>query len=152
MPDKESELTEYMLDEDAEFLKRRSVYHEALGCYVGALDESSIFKSLHCYLRPKGAPLTPHEACAQNIDGAIREWFNHGKEVFDKRRAQMTQIAKTCDIDFMCTMLNMTYENVPGVARKIYSTRGVWLLRQSNTHLHNWITGCIILCVYIIYV
>lgn len=112
MPDKESELTEYMLDEDAEFLKRRSVYHEALGCYVGALDESSIFKSLHCYLRPKGAPLTPHEACAQNIDGAIREWFNHGKEVFDKRRAQMTQIAKTCDIDFMCTMLNMTYEEM----------------------------------------
>lgn len=111
MPDKDSELSEYLKPSDFEFLKRFSVYHSQLGMHVGALVDSSIMKSLHCYLRPKNAPLTPKEACAVNIDGALREWFNHGEEVYEKRRMQMTEVASRAGITHMCTMLDETYQD-----------------------------------------
>lgn len=111
MPDKESELTAYLKPDEFEFLKRTSVYHEKLGVHVGALLDKSIFKSLHCYMRPKGCPNTPDEACALNIDSALREWFNHGKPVYESRRIQMKDVAQRADITHMCTMLDETYED-----------------------------------------
>lgn len=56
-------------------------------------------------------PLTPKEACAVNIDGALREWFNHGEEVYEKRRMQMTEVASRAGITHMCTMLDETYQD-----------------------------------------
>lgn len=110
MPDKESDLTEYMHDDHAEFLKRTSVYHPKLGCHLGALEDNSIFKSLHNYRRGKDAPLTEEEACAQNIDSALREWFNHGLRTYEKRRNQMHIIASRAGIAHMCDMLDVSYD------------------------------------------
>ncbi len=101
-----------MNKEDFEFLKRTSVYHPKLGCNIGALAEKSIFKSLHCYLRPKNAPLTPSEACAQNIDTSLREWFNHGEDVFESRRQQLNAVAESGGLAHLCTMLDVTYDDV----------------------------------------
>jgi len=112
MPDKESELREFLNPEDFEFLKRFSVYHPKLDCNVGALLDKSIIKSLHCYMRPKGCPLTPQEACAQNIDTSLREWFNHGENVYETRRAQMTRVAQKANITHMCTLLDQTYDDM----------------------------------------
>ena len=112
MPDKESELVEYMKDEDAEFLKRKNVYHPALGHSVGALQEDSIFKSLHNYVRGKKSPITEREACAQNVDGALMEWFNHGEEIYEKRRAQMIDVAQMSDITHMCGRLDKDYSTL----------------------------------------
>jgi hypothetical protein len=112
MPDKESELKAHLDPEDFEFLKRFSVYHPKLGCNIGALLDKSIIKSLHCYLRPKGAPLTPDEACAQNIDTALREWFNHGESVYESRRTQMIRVAEKANIRHLCTLLNTTYDDM----------------------------------------
>jgi hypothetical protein len=112
MPDKESELRAYLDPKDFEFLKRFNVYHPKLGCNVGALLDTSIFKSLHCYMRPKNAPLTPSEACAQNIDTALREWFNHGEEVYEERREQMSKVALASNITHMCTLLETTYDDM----------------------------------------
>jgi hypothetical protein len=114
MPDKNSELKEYLNADQFEFLKRTSVYHPVLQRHLGALADDSIFKSLHNYLRPKGAPLTPSEAVAQNIDTALREWFNHGPEVYEMRRKQMQEIAARHDITHMTTLLDRSYEE--GVA------------------------------------
>lgn len=111
MPDKDSELRPYIDIEQFEFLKRSNVYHEDIKCNVGALSESSIFKSLHCYLRGKGCPLTPKEACAINIDTALREWFYHGKEIYEKRRQEMKRVAWDADIRHMCMLLDHTYED-----------------------------------------
>jgi hypothetical protein len=111
MPDKESELKPYLDANEFEFLKRVNVFHPKLGVSVGALLDKSIFKSLHCYLRPKKAPLSPHEACAQNIDTALREWFNHGESVYEKRRTQMQLIAERSNITHMCTLLQDTYDD-----------------------------------------
>ncbi|QBY91920.1 nonstructural polyprotein [Cylindrotheca closterium RNA virus 02] len=111
MPDKESELKAHLDPKDFEFLKRFSVYHPKLGYNIGALLDKSIIKSLHCYMRPKGCPLTPEEACAQNIDTALREWFNHGEDVYEMRRTQMINVAKKGNIAHLCTMLDQTYDN-----------------------------------------
>jgi hypothetical protein len=111
MPDKESELVPYLKEEDFEFLKRSNVYHEALDCNIGALSEKSIFKSLHCYMRPKKCPLTPLEACSLNIDGALREWFNHGPIVYESRRQQMVEVATLMNITHMCMGLDLSYDD-----------------------------------------
>jgi len=109
MPDKESELLDFLPAEQFEFLKRVSVYHSQLGHHVGALLDKSIFKSLHCFMRPKGCVNTEEEACAINVDGALREWFNHGEDIYESRRAQMKEVAKRGGIDHITAELDVTY-------------------------------------------
>ena len=108
MPDKTSEPTEYMNANDADFLKRKDVWNEELQCWMGALCEDSIFKSLHAVMRSKF--VTPEAQAAQNIDGALREWFAHGKEHYEMRRSQMQEVAKRAEIEGLCQNLDRTYE------------------------------------------
>lgn len=111
MPDKESELTEFLPPEEFEFLKRGSVYHPKLGVHVGALLDKSIYKSLHCFMRGKNCPLTEEHACAQNIDGALREWFNHGEDKYEKQRQLMKEVAIRANISHMCSGLDLSYND-----------------------------------------
>jgi hypothetical protein len=107
MPDKESTPTAFMRDVDADFLKRKNVFCVHTGCIMGALDEESIFKSLHSNLKSKAN--TKEKLAADNIDGALREWFNHGEGIYEKRRQQMREVADRAGISHMCTMLDQTY-------------------------------------------
>jgi hypothetical protein len=109
MPDKESELLDFLPPDEFEFLKRKSIYHPKLGVHVGALLDKSIYKSLHCFMRGKNCVDTEESACAQNIDGALREWFNHGEDKYEKQRELMKQVANRAGISHMCTGLNTTY-------------------------------------------
>jgi len=111
MPDKESELLDYLPQDEFEFLKRHSVYHPKLGVHVGALMDTSIYKSLHCFMRGKNCVDTPEAACAINIDGSLREWFNHGEEKYEAQRLLMQQVANRADISHMCTGLNLSYSD-----------------------------------------
>lgn len=111
MPDKESELTDFLPIEEFEFLKRKSVYHERLGHHVGALVEKSCFKMLHCYLRSKDSPLSEELACAVNIDTALSEWFNHGEEVYEYRRSQLKEVAVRSNIRHFCEKLDSSYSD-----------------------------------------
>lgn len=108
MPDKTSTPTPYMNDKDADFLKRKNIFLKEIGHHVGALDEESIFKSLHCNI--KSSVLTPEQAAAQNIDGALREWFFHGPEVYNSRLAEMNIVAETCNIKHVCRELSVTFD------------------------------------------
>jgi hypothetical protein len=109
MPDKESEPTPYMTDEEADLLKRANVYSEDTGVIMGALDEDSIFKSLHAVLKSKA--LTREQQAMQNIDGGLREWFSHGREVYEERREQMNEVAKRADISHGCAIIHETYDD-----------------------------------------
>jgi hypothetical protein len=111
MPDKESELLDFLPPEDFEFLKRVSVWHPKLGVHVGALLDKSIYKSLHCFMRGKNCVDTEECASAQNIDGALREWFNHGEEKYEQQRLLMKEVAKRADISHMCTGLDASYND-----------------------------------------
>nr|ULG00099.1 MAG: putative nonstructural protein [Salisharnavirus sp.] len=110
MPDKTSDMVDFLPVEEFEFLKRINVYHPDLQCNVGALLEKSIFKSLHCFMRDKNTIETEEYASAVNVDGALREWFNHGSDVFEARRRQMVSVAEQCGITHMCCELHKTYD------------------------------------------
>jgi hypothetical protein len=109
MPDKESEPSPYMKDSEADFLKRFSVYHDRMQCYLGALDEKSIFKSLHAILKSKH--MSNMEVCMANIDGALVEWFAHGPDVYEMRRFQLKAVAEEAGISLGCLGLGLSYED-----------------------------------------
>lgn len=109
MPDKESEPTVYMTDEEADLLKRSNIYSEDTGMLMGALDEDSIFKSLHAALKSKA--ITREQQAMQNIDGGLREWFSHGREIYEMRREQMKEIANRAGITHGCTVIHESYDD-----------------------------------------
>lgn len=108
MPDKESEPTSYMSDLDADFLKRHNRFDSETNLIHGVLDETSIFKSLHTVLRSKAVSL--EDQSAQNIDGALREWWQYGKDMYEMRRSQMREVAVQSGIAHLCNELETSYE------------------------------------------
>jgi hypothetical protein len=108
MPDKESEPTPYMNDRDVDFLKRHNIFNPETGLIHGALQEASIFKSLHSVLKSK--VVSPQDQSAMNIDGALREWFQHGRDKYELRRQQMIQVAEKAQLSHMCSELQITYD------------------------------------------
>lgn len=108
MPDKESEPTPYMRDEDADFLKRHNKFSEATGLIHGVLDEASIFKSLHTVL--ESSAVSTRDQSAMNIDGALREWWQYGPEMYEERRAQMQRVAQRAGLTHMCSELDVSFE------------------------------------------
>lgn len=112
MPDKESELVDFLPPEDFEFLKRKSTFCKEKGVHVGSLVEKSIFKMLHMYLRPKGTIDSEELASAKNIDTALREWSNHGRDVYESRRLDMNSVAQNTGITHLCTQLDVDYDEV----------------------------------------
>jgi hypothetical protein len=108
MPDKESTPTEYMQEKDVDFLKRKCVMNDDLGCKVGLLSEESIFKRLHSHLVSKELSLEMHSAT--NIDSCLHDWFYYGREVFEDRRSKLLQVAKACDIENYCQGFEVSYE------------------------------------------
>jgi hypothetical protein len=109
MPDKESDPTPYMTDTEADLLKRANVYSEDTGMIMGALAEDSNFKSLHAVLKSKA--LTREQQSMQNIDGCLREWFLHGRDVYETRRQQMKEIAELAGIAHGCTVIHESYDD-----------------------------------------
>lgn len=110
MPDKSVELTNFLPLSQFEFLKRKSVYIPEIGCTIGALNETSISKSLHAYLRGKNPPMSEEGACAVNIDTALLEYFNHGREVYEERRKQLRLVAEDAGISVLCRRLDQTFD------------------------------------------
>lgn len=107
MPDKTSEATEFLALDRLDFLKRGFRWEPALARYVAPLAEDSIFKSLHSILR--SSALSPEEVAAQNVDGALREWFFHGRDVFERRREQMQRVATRGNL--LCTTLDQDFDH-----------------------------------------
>lgn len=109
MPDKESDPIPYLHMLDCDFLKRKSVYHPMLRYNLGALDEMSIFKSLHSVLKSDAVTMT--EQMISNLDGAAREFFCHGKEVYDRRIKELQVVATEVGVAHACRELGYTYED-----------------------------------------
>lgn len=89
-PDKEAEGSAFFEDAELDFLKRQSVYIPEINRLIGALDEMSIFKSLHANISSKSA--TKQEVAVSCIEGAMHEWFGHGREVYDDRAKHMKAV------------------------------------------------------------
>jgi hypothetical protein len=109
MPDKASVPTCYMRHADSHFLKRESKIVEGTNIKCGALEEDSIFKSLHSVLRSKHVSTMEQSIC--NIQGAAREFFFHGRETYDMRVAQLREVAFELNILPACDELSLSYDD-----------------------------------------
>jgi hypothetical protein len=131
MPDKESVPTKYMNDLESDFLKRKNVYNEETGLIHGALDEDSIFKSLHTVLK---STIGPKQHAAGNIETALREWFHHGRELFTLRHKQMIQIAERHQLQNLSKDVN---EDVGVVMNSLYDDYDVRLAQFKRKHFES---------------
>lgn len=120
MADKSTTSIPYIKNEDAGFLKRNAVWNEEVNMWFGPLEENSIIKSLHSVVRSK--ELTAKEASAVNIDGALREYFFHGRSIYEDRRNKLIQVALDCDLYNMCTGLEQSYDARMEAWKTLYLT------------------------------
>lgn len=90
LPSKTDEVRRSLPFEECDFLKRRSCFIPQINREVGALDEMSIYKSLHANLKSKTA--TPREVAISCIETAMHEWFAHGEEVYKDRQEKMLKV------------------------------------------------------------
>lgn len=108
MPNKKDLPKKYMTREESHFLKRISKELGDTGILCGALEESSIFKSLHCVV--KSHAVTTMEQSISNLNGAAREFFFHGPEIYESRRLQLVEVATRHNILPLCPDLTLTFE------------------------------------------
>nr|WAQ80625.1 MAG: hypothetical protein [Fish-associated picorna-like virus 2] len=106
MPNKIDVPVAFMNDGDSDFLKRKNIYSEALGKHFGALDEMSIFKSLHCFRKDSGD--SEDNVMVGNIRAALGEWFFHGPEVFEEKRLQLKEVCNR--MSYVVPSLEFTYD------------------------------------------
>lgn len=95
-PDKDSEGTAFMLDACADFLKRNSQYIPEIMCWIGRLNEDSIWKSLHANLESKST--TRSMVAVSCIECAMHEWFAFGREHYEMRAEQMREVCRRADL------------------------------------------------------
>jgi hypothetical protein len=119
MADKESKSVGYINHLDASYLQRdcrfepRYCYldgeEKVDGMWLAMLKEDSIFKSLHSNLA--SSTETPEMVAIQCIEGALREWWFYGKEVFDLRHQQLKEVVLTMEwTHFMSPQFFLNFE------------------------------------------
>lgn len=91
MADKEAESVPYINGMEASFLKHFPVWDEELGLYRAKIEENSIQKMLHTHLSSKH--LTRAEQSSNGIIDAMDKYFGFGRDTYNKRRAQLIEVA-----------------------------------------------------------
>lgn len=91
MAEKDQESIPYIDLDQCTFLKRRMTWNAEFQQFFGPIEETSLFKTLHCVLKSK--TLTEQEHAAEAIKNVLAEYFLYGEEVYDDRHAKLTQIA-----------------------------------------------------------
>lgn len=94
MADKEAESIPFIPFSEVTFLKRWFRWCDESQNYKAPIEEASIAKSLHNYMKRKGSDVLPEEIAAQVIRGANFEFFHWGREIFERRRSQLMEIAE----------------------------------------------------------
>lgn len=90
LPSKTDEIRKTLPMSECDFLKRRSNYIPEIDRELGALDEMSIFKSLHANLKSKTQ--TPKEVAISCVETAMHEWFAHGRALYEDRQQKMLEV------------------------------------------------------------
>jgi hypothetical protein len=106
LPDKGNDAHKDLSLADADFLKRKSNYIPEIDRKIGQLDEKSIFKSLHSNLKSK--TVSQREVAVSCIEGAMHEWFAHGREVYEDRQEKMKLVCR--DAKLPIPAVHMTFD------------------------------------------
>ena len=59
--------------------------------------------------------------CSSDL-GALREWWQYGRDMYEKRRAQMTRVAQRAGISHMCNELERTYDDRLAMFKEKYES------------------------------
>jgi len=104
--DKKSALTEFVTQKDVSYLKRGFVWNEELRNYLSPIEESSICKSLHNYMKRKGSSVEPLAISAAAIENALNEYFRIGEDIYNQRREQFAEIVRMFKMAHYCPRFN----------------------------------------------
>jgi hypothetical protein len=96
MADKDAKSVPFISLEDASFLKHFAVWDEELGLYRSPVEEDSIAKMLHAHLKSK--VLTMEQSSAEAIQNVALKYFEFGREVYEKRKLQLEEVARRSGI------------------------------------------------------
>jgi hypothetical protein len=100
---------EYQDPEKLSLLKRKFVWSDVVGAWLAPLDVSSIEKPLLVHIKSKTE--TQENQLIQSIGGAMREFFFHGREEFEKRRKELMDVVEKCDLkDYVVDSTFPTWE------------------------------------------
>jgi hypothetical protein len=91
---KDNEAQDDIAADEVDFLKRKSVYHPALGLRVGALATDSIERMGHMS-HGKGVP---EDLAIASIQTMLHESFLHGAEYYEQMRTWLTSAAQELEI------------------------------------------------------
>jgi hypothetical protein len=97
MADKDAESIPYINISQCSFLKREFVFDKDIGAIVAPLDISSFDKMLTARLPKDDMAEEAHAICV--IETAQREYFYHGKEMFDERQKFFRQLVIDCKLE-----------------------------------------------------
>jgi hypothetical protein len=96
MADKEAESVPYLHVSQVSFLKREWRWDEDVKAYLAPLEEASIAKSL---TRVVASRTVPAEKQAVDVmSSACREYFFHGKEIFETKKNMLLEIVEECEL------------------------------------------------------
>lgn len=108
-PTKTGVETAFLPSTEADFLKRRNQFIPELGLSVGALDEMSIIKSL-CSNNKSTSESKTHVAVSC-IQGALNEFFYHGRDTYEFRRKQLQEICSRDRADIPLASLDLSFDD-----------------------------------------
>jgi hypothetical protein len=103
--DKKSSLKPFYNIDEATYLKRRFVWDEGLQQYLAPIEESSIQKTLHNYMKRKKSMESPESISGSAISHAANEYFRMGEEVYNRRIDELLTIVKIHDLWKNCALL-----------------------------------------------
>lgn len=101
MADKLAASVPYISIVNADFLKRSWRYDSDLKKYLGALDVASIEKMMMTWVKSKS--ITSEEQAIAIVSSAVKEYFFHGKDIFDEKRTMLKQVVHDCNLNFYVT-------------------------------------------------
>jgi len=105
MADKEAESVPYISIDEVSFLKRTWRFAPELGDYAAPLELDSIQKSLMIWTYSK--TVAPPEQGVAVISSAIREYFFHGREIFDKMTKILIEVVD--ELEWNAYVTNTTF-------------------------------------------
>jgi len=97
MADKEAKSIPYIPIEEISFLKRVFVWDEDIGAIVCPLEIESIEKMLMINVKSKS--IDSKAQCMATIDSALREYFYHGKVMFNEKRTYLMSLVKMFELE-----------------------------------------------------
>jgi hypothetical protein len=96
MADKNAVSIPYIHIREATFLKRAWVWNPEMACHLAPLEHDSIEKSLMVWV--KSTTIGEEQQCIAVISSAILEYFQYGREEFDRRRNMLIKLVEKLEL------------------------------------------------------